>query len=397
MHSIPEILEELRAGRMVVLVDDEDRENEGDLIVPARYATPETINFMLKQGRGMMCVALAGAICDHLDLTPQTPANTTQRGTAYTITVDAHERHGITTGVSAADRATTIQLLVNPEAGARDFARPGHIQPLRARDGGVLVRAGQTEGSVDLCKLAGLSPGAVIIEVMNDDGTMARRPQLEALCARHDIKMCSVADIITYRLGREILVSRLDAAPFESDDGRFDLIAYRSLVDPLPHVAMVCGRTGRMDSAGQPIEIDEPVLVRMHSQNLLGDVFGDREQPSGRTLHRAMKLIHDTGEGAVVYLRHEQMGSGLLRRLQTMQAVDEQLIARAERPAIGSSQTTPGMRPPADKRDYGIGSQILRDLGIRRIRLVTDHPFTPTALSGFGLEITEFVPVPRES
>ena len=392
MDAISGIIEDLRQGRMIVLVDDEKRENEGDLVCAAEFVTPQIINFMLREGRGMLCVPLAGEICDRLDLEPQSRINTAQRSTAYTVSVDAHDRFGVTTGVSAADRANTIKLLSDPGATASDLARPGHVQPLRSRDGGVLVRAGQTEGSVDLCRLAGLRSAAAIIEIMNEDGTMARRPQLEQLCHKHQLKMCSVADVIQYRLQRQQLVERIDDVPFENDCGRFRLIAYHSAVDPLPHVALVCGDVGRLDQTNHPVEIVDPVLVRMHSQNLLGDVFGDLAQPTGSTLRDAMTMIHREGRGAVVYLRHERMGTGLLQRLQTLNLPADR-GRNEDGPGIGRQQLTPGIMPPTDKGAYGIGSQILRDLGIRRLRLITNHPFTPTALSGFGLEISEFVPV----
>ncbi len=394
MHPIHDILNELRAGRMVVWVDDEQRENEGDLVCAAEYATPQAINFMLREGRGMMCVALSGEVCDRLELEPQTRVNTTQRGTAYTVTVDAHERFGITTGVSAADRATTIRALIDPATRPIDLARPGHVQPLRARDGGTLVRAGQTEGSIDLCRLAGLQPGAVIIEVMNDDGSMARQPDLARLCEKHNLKMCSVADVIHHRLEREKLVERIDQTPFRNDLGEFTLIAYRSKVDPFPHVALVCGDVGNLDPTGTPVEIDEPVLVRMHSQNLLGDVFGDVTQPSGATLRTAMRMIQAEGRGAVVYLRHEGMGRGVLQRLQTATPTEGDPDELGdERVRLGASQATPGTGPPGNKMDYGIGSQILRDLGVRRLALLTNHPFHPTALAGFDLSIERFVPI----
>lgn len=394
MHPIQDILDELRAGRMIVLVDDEQRENEGDLVCAAEHATPEVINFMLREGRGMMCVALGGEVCDTLELEPLTRVNTTQRGTAYTVTVDAAERFGITTGVSAGERAITTQRLIHPEAQPTDLDRPGHVQPLRARDGGTLVRAGQTEGSIDLCRLAGLRPGAVIIEVMNDDGTMARQPDLVKFCEKHRLKMCSVADVIHHRLQREKLVERIEQTPFENDLGQFTLIAYRSKVDPFPHVALVCGEVGRLDPTGTPIEIDEPVLVRMHSQNLLGDVFGDVTQPSGATLRTAMKMIQRRGRGALVYLRHDGMGRGMLKRLQTATPSGDD-PAGTERVRLGASQATPGTGPPANKMDYGIGSQILCDLGVRRLELITNHPFHPTALSGFDLSIERFVPIPE--
>ncbi len=393
MDPIQAILDDLRAGKMILLVDDEKRENEGDLVCAASAVTPEVVNFMLREARGMLCVALASDVCDRLDLVPQSTINNTQRSTAYTVSVDAHERFGVTTGVSASDRAVTIRTLIDPASRPTDFARPGHTHPLRARDGGVLVRAGQTEGSVDLCRLAGLPPGAAIIEVMNDDGSMARLPDLKVFCKKHSIKMCSVADVIQHRLGSQKLVERADEAPIDTAAGRFRLIAYRSLVDPLPHVALVCGDIGKRDAQGNPVQLTEPVLVRMHSQNLLGDVFGDAAQPSGQTLHQAMRMIQKQGCGAVVYLRHEGMGSGLLRRLQTLHETLDQPGHNPERVTIGSGHQTPGIHPPADKRDYGIGCQVLRDLGIRKLRLITNHPFTPTALQGFGLEISEFVRV----
>lgn len=393
MNSIAEILDDLRSGRMIVLVDDEQRENEGDLVCAAEFVTSHTINFMLHEGRGMLCVALSPRICDRLELRPQTAVNTTQLGTGYTVTVDAHRRFGVSTGVSATDRATTITALVNPDVTPADLARPGHVQPLRAREGGVLVRPGQTEGSIDLCRAAELKHGAAIIEIMNEDGTMARQSDLERFCRRHELKMCSVADIIQYRMEREKLVERIDSTPFQSEDGPFTLLAFRCAVDRLPHVALVCGDIGDFDARGQPIEIDEPVLVRMHSQNLLGDVFADQKQPSGRTLRAAMKAIQKEGRGALVYLRHEMAGRGLLQRLQTLQPALGATNDSEQGPKIGKSQPEPGIRPAVNKGAYGIGCQVLRDLGIRKLRLLTDHPFQPTALNAFGLEISEFVPV----
>ena len=390
MQSISEILEDLKQGKMIVLVDDEDRENEGDLVCPAQFCTPDVLNFMLSEGRGMLCVALAGGICDKLQLWPQSVINTSERTTAYTITVDAHSRFGITTGVSAFDRSTTIQRLVNQEAVPADFARPGHIPPLRARQGGVLVRAGQTEGSVDLCRLAGLKEGAAIIEIMDDDGQMARRPKLEIFCKKHQIKMCSVADLIQYRLENEQLVHRLATETFESEFGTFTLIAYRNGFDPLAHVALVCGNIGKLDVQGKPIPVNKTVMVRMHSQNLLGDVLGDVNVPSGKTLHKAMKKIADHGQGVIVYLRHESGGKGMLQQLQTLNLPPE---AQREHFAsqLGMQHPEPGAMPPVSKGAYGIGCQILRDLGIRKIDLLTNHPFQPSDLDGYGLSIESFI------
>ena len=390
MQSIPEILEDLKLGKMIILVDDEDRENEGDLVCPAQFCTPDVINFMLREGRGMLCVALSGGICDKLELWPQSAINTSERTTAYTITVDAHSRFGVTTGVSTFDRSTTIKRLVDDAATSTDFARPGHIPPLRARNGGVLVRAGQTESSVDLCRLAGLKEGAAIMEIMDDDGTMARRPKLEKFCEEHNIKMCSVADLIQYRLENEQLVQRLATEEFESEFGKFTLIAYRNGFDPMAHVALVCGNVGKLDVEGKSIPVNKTVMVRMHSQNLLGDVLGDANVPSGKTLHKAMKKIAETGEGAIVHLRHESAGKGMLQQLQTLNLPPE---AQREHfaPQLGMEHPTPGSMPPVNKGAYGIGCQILRDLGIKQIDLLTNHPFKPSDLDGYGLSIESFV------
>ena len=375
---IEEILDELRAGRMIVLLDDERRENEGDLVCAAEKITPEAVNFMTKAARGMLCVALDSATCGRLDLHPQSQASSAHLGTAYTISVDAGQQFGVTTGISAADRSATIRLLADPTATSDNFYRPGHVQPLKARDGGVLVRTGQTEGSVDLCRLGGLQPAAAIIEIMNDDGTMARLDELRAVCKAHGLKMCCVADVIAHRLEREKCIERIDEASFQTEEGEFDLIAYRSDVDVLPHVALCKGRVGRQD-------IDEPVLVRMHSQNLLGDVFGSADQPSGRTLREAMRQIQAAGEGAVVYLRCEGMGTGLLQRLQTLHPAGQWAqVAGSEQSAVASA---------AYHMDYGVGSQILRDLGVRKLRLMTNHPHYFKSLEGFGLSIVEMVPV----
>ena len=396
MDRILEILDELRSGKMIVLVDDEKRENEGDLVCAAQHATPQQVNFMLKEGRGVLCLAMTGQACDRLELSPQCLVNTALHGTAFTVSIDADERFGVTTGVSASDRAKTIRVAISAQTRPTDLRRPGHIHPLRAREGGVLVRAGQTEGSVDLCRLAGLEPAAVIIEVMNEDGSMARLDDLRGLCDRHDLKICSVADIIHYRLQREQLVQRVDTVPLKTEFGEFTLIAYRSVVDLLPHVALVCGDVGQQDANGQTVIIDDPVLVRMHSQNLLGDVLGSVMEPSGKTLHASMRMIHDAGRGAIVYLRHEAMGSGLLKRLQTMHLPTDRFGSGADRPQVvedADSVADSAATRPAGKRDYGIGSQILRDLGIRRIKLLTNHPIQPTALDGFGLVIDEFIAV----
>ncbi|MEM6332243.1 MAG: 3,4-dihydroxy-2-butanone-4-phosphate synthase [Planctomycetota bacterium] len=397
MHSVAEILDELRAGRMIVLADDESRENEGDLVIPAQFASPDAVNFMLTHGRGMMCVALDGPTCDRLQLEPLTKLNTSQRSTAYTVTIDAAPRFGVTTGVSAQDRSITLTRLADPDAHPLDFDRPGHVQPLRARDGGTLVRAGQTEGSVDLCNLAGLQPAAVIIEVMNADGSMARRDDLLKLCDQHNLKICTVADVIQHRLQRDHLLTRIADQPIDTAFGPFRLIAYRAAVDALPHVALVKGDLAKWTDRNEPIDAPDPVLVRMHSQNLLGDVFAETTADSAATLHHAMRMIQQRGTGAIVYLRHERMGQGLLRELQTARPPADSPLhdAQPDHPITGASDDH--AQTKKDHASYGIGCQVLRDLGIRRLELITNHPFTPTALSGFGLTIDRFVPLPPDT
>jgi 3,4-dihydroxy 2-butanone 4-phosphate synthase / GTP cyclohydrolase II len=406
---ISEILDELRGGRMVVLTDDENRENEGDLVLAAQFTTPQAVTFMLTQARGYMCLSLTEADCDRLELVPQASVNTSVRGTPFTVAIDGHPKHGFTTGVSAKERAQTIKLAIDPSTGPSDFVKPGHINPLRARDGGVLVRTGQTEGSVDLCKLAGLTPAAVIIEIMRDDGEMARVPDLITFCERHGIKMCSVAQVIEHRLGRQRLVSRLRPAggtPIETAHGTFNLIAYESLVDPLPHLALTVGGVGDLDSEGQPTERAEPTLVRMHRRNLLGDIFGDRGSLSRRggastagesvvstaeVLSESMRAIQDAGAGVLVYLRPEGAGDDLAQRLLRIRRPkvdpDEPNLARAD----GAADS--GGSIPMNEREFGIGCQILRDLGVSKLRLLTNHATKWPGLEAFGLEIVDRVPV----
>jgi 3,4-dihydroxy 2-butanone 4-phosphate synthase/GTP cyclohydrolase II len=387
--SIPEILDDLRAGRMIVLTDDERRENEGDLVLPAQFVTPEAVTFMLQNAMGYLCLALTEADCDRLDLHPQGPVNTATRGTAFTVSIDLHPRHGGTTGVSAKERARCIQMAIDPRYGPEDFVRPGHVNPLRSRDGGVLVRTGHTEGSVDLCRLAGLYPGAVIIEVMRPDGEMARLPDLEAFCRRHHLRMCSVAQIIEYRLARERLVRRVEpliGRPIRTACGTFSAILYESIVDPLPHLALTLGGVGERED-------DRPTLVRMHRRHLLGDVFEDLDSsqagPSGAILRAAMREIQKEGRGAIVYLRTSYSGSGptadLETRLQTL---------RGTRTDVNSPDLHgTGIMREMPQREIGIGGQILRDLGLRRLRLLTNTVRPMPGLDGFGLEIVERVPV----
>ena len=274
LSPIPEILKELADGKMIVLIDDEDRENEGDLVMAAEKVTPAAINFMVTHARGLVCLPMTAERCDKLNLHPQSDKNTAQLGTAFTVMVDAHPRFGVTTGVSAKDRATTIAVAIAEDAQPQDLLRPGHVFPLRARDGGVLVRAGQTEGSIDLARLAGMKPAAVICEIMREDGEMARRPELEAFCQKHDLKMCTIAELISYRLKREQFVRRIQSVTLPTTWGVFQLHAYQSVVDPQPHLALCKGGVGDLDAQGQPIIHEEPVLVRVHSECLTGDVFG---------------------------------------------------------------------------------------------------------------------------
>ena len=320
--SIPEIIDDLRAGKAIVLVDDESRENEGDFVVAAEAMTVEMINFLTRVGGGYLCVAMTAEDCERLDLGPQTGVNTSLRGTAFTVTVDGHPKHGVGTGISARDRAKTIQLLADPKANTEDFVRPGHINPLRARPGGVLVRTGQTEGSVDLCKLAGLRPAAAIIEIVLENGEMARVPDLERICAQHGLKMCSVEQIIEHRLARETLVKRVEpacGARIGTPEGEFTLIAYESAVDPVPHLVLSCGGVGVPDASGCVPEIADAVLVRMHRRDLLGDIFGVASRggkSSADDLRASMRAIQREGRGAIVYLRPEGSGEDFFARLQ---------------------------------------------------------------------------------
>ncbi|MEC9374130.1 MAG: 3,4-dihydroxy-2-butanone-4-phosphate synthase [Planctomycetota bacterium] len=398
LTPIPEILDELRAGRMVILVDDEGRENEGDLVLAAEHATPASINFMLSAARGYMCLSLTGVDCDRLELAPQAAVNTSVRGTPFTVSFDGHPKHGLTTGVSAAERAKTIRMAIDPGTGPDDFVRPGHINPLRSRDGGVLVRTGQTEGSVDLCRLAGLHPSAVIIEIMREDGEMARMPDLEGLAQKHGLKICSVAQVIEHRLSREALIRRLSperGARVETEFGPFDLIAYESVVDPLPHIVLSVGGVGlEVDGNGHAARSDEPTLVRMHRRNLLGDVFSDlASSPEGatsRALHESMRRIQKEGRGAIVYLRPEGVGDDLNQRLLSIRRPER---ADVDRPDLTAPMGVGGNAMPMPLREFGIGGQILRDLRLKRLRLLSNHPRSLPGLEAFGLEIVDHVPI----
>jgi 3,4-dihydroxy 2-butanone 4-phosphate synthase/GTP cyclohydrolase II len=381
---IEEILEELRAGRLIVLVDDEHRENEGDLVCPAEFITPEKVNFMLRYGRGTLCVPLTRCRCEQLQLQPQTAINNTRFGTAFTVTIDAASHLGVTTGVSAQDRATTIRHTVAEEAVAEDFIRPGHVNPLMACDGGVLVRAGQTEGSVDLCRLAGLMPGAAIIEVLNNDGTMARVPQLTEFCRRHGLKMCTVADLIDYRMKRERLIERVESIPLKNRWGDWWLIAYRSYAEHGIHVALCLGGVGELDDTGLSRRFEEPVLVRVHSECLTGDIFGSMRCDCGEQLQAAMAMIAKEGRGALVYLRQEGRGIGLDNKVRA---------CRLEDGGLGTVEANVALGFPADRRDYGTGAQILRDIGLSKIRILTNNPKKIRRLEVYGLEVVEQIPL----
>jgi len=371
--GIPEAIEEIRAGRILVVVDDEDRENEGDLTIAAEKVTPEIVNFMATYGRGLVCLPLTPERCDYLRLPLMSAQNTSNFGTAFCESIDARE--GVTTGISAADRTRTILAAIDPECRPEDLARPGHVFPLRAREGGVLVRAGQTEASVDLARLAGLAPAGVICEVMNDDGTMARVPQLREFCVRHGLKMISVADLIRHRMKTERFIRRLAEGSIETEFGEFRTVAYGSDLNPECHMALVRG-----DVAGQ-----ERVLVRMHSRCLYGDVFGSTTCDCGRLVRNSLRTIAAEGRGVMVYL-HES-GPGF----------------RTERDAYGRQRMVSHGRDFMHYKDqagqrqlqheHGIGAQILSDLGLHTIRLLTNHPRKIVALEGFGIEIVDQVPV----
>lgn len=389
--TIEEILEDLRNGKMVILTDDEDRENEGDFVLPAQFITPEAVAFMLSVARGYMCLSLTEADCDRLELAPQSLLNTSVRATPFTVAIDGHPKHGLTTGVSAKERAKTIQLAIDPNTDATDFVRPGHINPLRSRDGGVLVRIGQTEGSLDLCRLAGLHPSAVIIEIMRDDGEMARVPDLVKLCKEHDIKMCSVKQIIEHRLAQSSIIERIEpisGTKIQTSQGEFNLIAFKSLVDPMPHLALTVGDVGNLDEYHNPIATEEPTLVRVHKRDLLGDIFhelgnssadGSHDQSSGDTLIKSMQMIQEAGRGAIVYLRPHGIGDALSQVLTRPFDTDN-----ADKPVQSVSPTM---------IEYGTGSQILRGLGISHLRLITNSDAAYPHLESFGLTISERVKI----
>jgi len=372
LATIPEAIEDIKAGKFVIVVDDEDRENEGDLVMAAEKVTPEAVNFMAKHGRGLICAPLTGQRLDELKIPMMVSNNTSKFTTGFSVSVEARE--GTTTGISAADRARTVQVLIDPRTKPEDLLMPGHMFPLRAKEGGVLVRAGQTEAAIDLARLAGLYPAGVLCEIMNEDGTMARLPQLEVTARKFDLKIVSVADLIAYRRRHEKLVHRVAEARLPTKYGEFTAIAYKSDVDPDEHLALVMG----------DVTNSGPVLVRAHSECLTGDVFGSMRCDCGEQLDKAMEAIAEEGRGVVIYMRQEGRGIGFHNKIKAYALQDKGMDTVEANISLGFK---------ADQRDYGIGAQIMADLGLHKIRLLTNNPKKRIGLESYGLEVVETVPI----
>ncbi len=372
LNTIEEAIEDFRKGEIVIVVDDEDRENEGDMIVAAELITPEKVNFMLKHARGVLCAPITISRCDELDLPRQVSNNTSILGTPFTVTIDKLE--GCTTGVSAADRAATIRALADPTSKPETFGRPGHVNPLYAQDKGVLRRAGHTEACVDMARLAGLYPAAALMEVMNEDGTMARLPELRKIADEFGFKLISIADLIAYRLKKESLVEKGVEVDMPTEHGHFRLIPFRQKSNGLEHVALIKGN----------FTPDEPVLVRVHSSCATGDTFGSMRCDCGEQLHKAMELIDKEGKGAIIYLNQEGRGIGLMEKMKAYKLQEEGMDTVDANICLGHQ---------ADERDYGVGAQILREIGITKMRLLTNNPVKRVGLEAYGLEIVENVPI----